>query len=89
MVHLGYMVEYVKMDIDKLKNELNKLIKKYNKIRGTYLFVYASALTKANIPDFIMSKDDYYTFYDMLSGIHSKNIDVFIETPGGSALMSG
>jgi len=80
---LSYMAEYVQKDPSALEVELRHLIERYNVQRDTYLFIYASALTKPNIPDIAMCKDDYYTFCDMLRGVDSKNIDVFIETPGG------
>lgn len=79
------MAEYVQKDPSELEAELRHLITEYNKKRDTYSFIYASALTKSNIPDIAMCKDDYYTFCDMLRGVESKNIDVFIETPGGDA----
>jgi len=80
---MGYMMEYLFQSEEKLKQELRMLISKYNKKRGTYLFIYAAAVNKT-IPDVAMNKDDYYTFFDCLNDEKSENIDVLLETPGGS-----
>ena len=77
------MSEYVKMDVSELVQHLRELIVRYNRQRDTYLFVYAGAIGKP-IPDIPMSKDDYYTFFDILKDNVSKKITVFLETPGGS-----
>ncbi|OHD63917.1 MAG: peptidase [Spirochaetes bacterium RBG_13_51_14] len=67
-----------------LENELLRLIKEYNKLRDTFLFVYTSAIGK-NIPAVQIMQDDFYTIYDLLSNRNDiKNIDFYIETPGGS-----
>ena len=65
------------------KQNFQKLIKKYNEIRDTHLIVYAGAIGKP-IPDLPLNMDDYYIIFDMLRDIHSKNLDFYIETPGGS-----
>jgi len=80
---MGYMREYITKSVTELQTDLNSLIGQFNKKRETFLLVYASDIGK-QIPDISMSKDDYYTIFDMLNKIDSKNIDVFIETPGGS-----
>jgi hypothetical protein len=77
------MSEYVKMDVSELVQHLRELIVRYNQQRDTYLIVYAGAIGKP-IPDIPMSKDDYYTFFDILKDNDSKKITVFLETPGGS-----
>jgi len=67
-----------------LENELLRLIKEYNKLRDTYLFVYTSAIGKP-IPAVQLMQDDFYTIYDLLSNREGINkIDFYIETPGGS-----
>mgnify|MGYP001176911508 CR=1 FL=1 len=67
-----------------LENELLRLIKEYNKLRDTYLFVYTSAIGKP-IPAVQLMQDDFYTIYDLLSNRKDiKKIDFYIETPGGS-----
>lgn len=71
------------MTIKELEDELINLIKIYNNIRKTYLVVYAGAIGK-QVPDLALSMDDYYILYDMLNGIDFKNLDFYIETPGGS-----
>lgn len=77
------MSEYVTMDVSELVVRLRDLIVQYNQKQGTYLIIYAGAIGKP-IPDISMSKDDYYTFFDILKEIDSKKICVFLETPGGS-----
>lgn len=66
-----------------LEQELLRLIGEYNKFRGTYLLVYAGAISK-QIPAVSLSMDDYYTIYDLLRSTKSKKCDVYLETPGGS-----
>ena len=82
---MGFMNEYInkKLGMNELENELIRLIKIYNKLRGVYLVVYAGATGK-QIPDIPLNMDDYYTIYDMLRSVESKKLDFYIETPGGS-----
>jgi len=82
---MGLMNEYIerKMSASELEDELIRLIKEYNAKRETYLFLYASAIGKP-IPDISLTMDDYYAIYDMLNSKESKQLDFYIETPGGS-----
>lgn len=66
-----------------LEQELLKLIGAYNKYRGTYLLVYAAAISK-QIPAASLSMDDYQIVYDLLKNAESKKCDLYLETPGGS-----
>lgn len=68
-----------------LESELLELISEYNKLRNTYLFVYAADIGKP-IPAIPLIQDDYYVVYDLLRTKigNVKNIDIYIETPGGS-----
>jgi len=67
-----------------LESELLKLIGKYNSLRGTYLFVYAAAIGKP-IPAVPLEQSDFYIFRDLLFGqVKHNNVDVYLETPGGS-----
>ncbi len=67
-----------------LESELLKLIGQYNKIRGKYLFVYAAAIGKP-IPAVPLDQSDYYMFHDLLAKKQGvREVDVYIETPGGS-----
>lgn len=45
---MSLTAEYVKkkLGVQGLKEELIRLIKEYNEIRGTYLFVFSSAMEK-------------------------------------------
>jgi len=84
---MGLMGEYInrKMSAEELEIELLRLIGEYNRIRDkdTYLFVYAGAIGK-QIPDITISMDDYYIIFDMLKDVEKKELDFYIETPGGS-----
>jgi Serine dehydrogenase proteinase len=82
---MGLMSEYIqkRMSGNQLEEELLKYIGLYNQIRDTHLIVYSSAFTK-QVPGNILIMDDYYTIFDMLKNVESKNLDFYIETPGGS-----
>lgn len=82
---MGLMSEYIKqrMSAKDLEDELLKLIGEYNKIRGTYLIVYAGAISKAKVP-IALGMDDYYIIYDMLRDVKFETLDFYVETPGGS-----
>lgn len=69
-----------------LQNELQNLICKYNELKHTYLFVYAVDFDKMRIPglDLSLSSSDYHFIHEMLRKIDSKNLDFYLETPGGS-----
>lgn len=89
-MNMSLMTEYIEKltkegwgSID-LEAELLKLISEYNKLRSTYLFVYAAAIGKP-IPGIVLEQGDFYTIRDLLTGKKGfKKIDVYIETPGGS-----
>jgi hypothetical protein len=67
-----------------LESELQRLVSEYNKLRSSYLFVYAAALRKP-IPGVALDQEDYYAIHDMLSGrADIRKLDVYLETPGGS-----
>lgn len=82
---MSILGEYIakKMSGADLEKELLSLIGIYNKLRGTYLLVYAGAISK-QIPGVSLIMDDYYTIYDLLRSTKSKKCDVYLETPGGS-----
>jgi hypothetical protein len=69
-----------------LQNELQRLIKLYNKHTGRYMFIYAADINKARNRgiDVSMVQDDFYNIQDMLRESTEKKIDFYIETPGGS-----
>jgi len=66
-----------------LENELQQLIISYNKYRNSYLFIYTAAISK-QIPMVSLVQDDFYIIHDLLKSVNSKNLDFYIETPGGS-----
>lgn len=75
-----------KLNILDLQDELQKLIKEYNKCTGRYLFVHAADTTKGSIQGVVVSlvQDDFYTIQDLLRECKSTAIDFYLETPGGS-----
>jgi hypothetical protein len=81
------MSEYInkKLSVPELEVELLKLISDYNKLRDTFLFVYAAAIGKP-IPAVPLEQADFYVIRDLLAGkkgsVHK--VDMYIETPGGS-----
>jgi len=82
---MSMLAEYIKkrdkQNLD-LQFELLSLIKKYNKYRNSFLFVYATAF-KSN-PEARMTMDDYFIIHDMLRSVSSNKLDFYIESPGGS-----
>jgi phage FluMu protein Com len=83
---MGLMNEYIdrRLSASDLEKELLSLISQYNKIKDTNLFVYVASLSKP-FPDVPISQEDYYIICDLLKAkADSKNVDIYIETPGGS-----
>ena len=82
---MGLMNEYIskRWKVKQFEDELIRLIKAYNKIRDSYLFVYVSAFEKP-IPERILLHEDYYTIHDLLTNKDDQDkLDFFLETPGG------
>jgi len=84
---MSLMNEYInrKLSGSELESELLKLISEYNKLRDTYLFVYATAIGK-QIPALPLEQTDFYIIHDLLADQKGlkKKVDMYIETPGGS-----
>ena len=79
--------EYLKKSTSILyfQDELQRLIKAYNKHTKRYLFVFATDTSKArNGENVSLDQEDFYNIQDTLRDINKKNIDFYIETPGGS-----
>jgi len=79
--------EYIskRMSSTDLQNELKRLIREYNRIKETYLLIYAVDFDKARQGlsiDLIMT--DYHIIHEMLRKHNGNRIDLYIETPGGS-----
>ena len=80
------MNEYInrKLSGSELESEMLKLISEYNRLRDTYLFVYAAAVGKP-IPAVPLEQGDFYVIRDLLSSKKDlQKVDMYIETPGGS-----
>lgn len=86
---MGYLNQYLQKinthqwGIIQLKEELKKLVKEYNKAKNTHLLIYAAALGK-NIPGVAIEQNDFYFINDILKDYNGENLDIYIETPGGS-----
>lgn len=67
------------------KAELLRLIQQYNTLTNNNLFVYAADFNKGRRGiDVSLMQDDFYTIQDILRESDKKQIDFYIETPGGS-----
>lgn len=67
------------------KEELRNLIKKYSELTGRNIFIYAADFNKGRRGiDVSLMQDDFYTIQDILRESDKKQIDFYIETPGGS-----
>jgi len=83
---MSLMNEYINRRLSgpQLESELLNLISKYNKLRDTYLFVYAAVIGKP-IPAIPLEQADYYVVRDLLASKKDlQKVDMYIETPGGS-----
>jgi hypothetical protein len=68
-----------------LKAELKNLTRQYKDLTGRNLFVYAADFNKGRRGiDVSLMQDDFYTIQDVLRESDKKQIDVYLETPGGS-----
>jgi len=80
------MNEYINRRLSgaELESELARLISEYNKLRDTYLFVYAAAIGKP-IPAIPLEQGDFYLIRDLLTGKKDlQKVDIYLETLGGS-----
>ncbi len=82
---MSLMNEYISRHLGalELEKELVRLIREYNKLQGTFLFVYAAAIAK-QIPDLGLNMEDYRFIFDLLRDQQGGKLDFYIETPGGS-----
>ncbi len=83
---MSFINEYINRRLSgpELESELLKLISEYNKLRDTYLFVYAAAIGKP-IPAVPLEQADFYVIRDLLASKKDlQKVDMYIETPGGS-----
>ncbi|MDR3189322.1 MAG: ATP-dependent Clp protease proteolytic subunit [Prevotellaceae bacterium] len=79
--------EYIlkRWGVVELKAELKDLINQYNKLTKRNLFVYAADFNKGRRGiDVSLMQDDFYTIQDILRESDKTQVDVYLETPGGS-----
>lgn len=83
---MGLMSEYInqRLSAADLQSKLLELISEYNKLRQTFTIVYVAAIGK-QIPDTSLLQADYYMIHDLIRDVDSTKVDIYIETPGGSA----
>jgi hypothetical protein len=85
---VGFIREYMEKPVDYVQ-ELTRLIKRYNELSGSYLFIYNVSNENIDL-DTQLNQNDYYAIREVLSDkkISEKNIrkiDFYIETLGGKA----
>jgi len=82
---MGYLSEYIgrNLSLPDLDTERKGQLRLISEIRGRPVLVYASSLAKGDAPISI-SYEDKLPFMDQLSGISGQEIDIILETPGGS-----
>ena len=82
---MGYFTEYLnrRMNPQDLEKKRKKQLRRIADLRGRPILAFASALTKSGAPISI-GYDDKLPFMDQLSGITGSEIDILLETPGGS-----
>ncbi len=81
--------EYItkNMSASKLENELQRLAEKYNKHQSTFLFIMATDMDSGASfkgGDVSLNMQDFHVVHELLRHVESKNIDIYLETPGGS-----
>ena len=83
---MGFFSDYMgrHFTFEELTDERKKWLKKITELRGREILVYASDYNKSNAPISI-GFSDLIPFRDQLSFIKTTDIDVMLETPGGSA----
>jgi DNA-directed RNA polymerase subunit RPC12/RpoP len=82
---MGYFTEYInrRLSIEDLEQERKSQLRKISEIRKRPILTYSSALSKLDAPISI-SYEDKLPFMDQLSTIEGTEIDIILETPGGS-----
>lgn len=83
---MGIFSDYLNKNLsfEDIETERKKQLQRIADIRERDILVYACDLNKGNTPALILSAD-LLPFKDQLSYIKTKDIDLIIETPGGSA----
>lgn len=82
---MGAINDYIskRLKPSELEQELKALISAYQELTKRKLFIYSAALSKSS-QDISLNQDDYYIIHDFLNDTKAKEIDFYIETPGGS-----
>lgn len=84
----GILNEYInkRLGVTELLAELDRLVGLYNQTTGRYLFIFSSDLTKGRrgVDDVALFQEDFYNIQDILRESKAKEIDFYLETPGGS-----
>lgn len=82
---MGLMNEYItrRLTGGQLLDELQRLIRKHNKMTDSYMLVYSAGLNKP-VPAVPLSMDDYYIIADIISSAPGGKLNMYVETPGGS-----
>jgi len=81
---VGIYAEYIdrQFNFEQLCAERKAQLTRIAQIRQRDLLVYAADIRKGGAPISI-TYEDLLPFFDVLSGLTSRNVDIIIETPGG------
>lgn len=70
-----------------LQKELRRLVAEYNRVKKTYLLIYAADVEKSTLVQSMMlsiNMSDYQLIHEMLRNVKQEKLDLYIETQGGS-----
>lgn len=83
---MGYFEEYLtkQLSFAELTAARKAQLKRISSIRGRDILVWASDITKGNLPNGI-GYEDILPLSDQLANLKGKKLDLIVETPGGSA----
>lgn len=84
---MSIFTEYIKYASNEkwLVNELKKQLKRYNDLKNTNLLLYFSSTNPRFGVTASMERSDFYTIFNFADGITDKRqIDIYVETPGGN-----
>jgi hypothetical protein len=83
---MTYYSEYLSANFDflKLTEERKRQLTRISQIRGADVVVVATDFSKGGQADISINYSDLLPFQDQLSQLNSDNIDIILETPGGS-----
>lgn len=82
-IYSEYLDKFSSGNFDELAAERKAQLKRIAQLRGRDLLVFAADINK-NIPQISIDYSDLLPFTDQLSNLKGKQLDLILETPGGS-----